>query len=441
MFKSISNKELYDNSSLAFVFEFFTPLNKRELAAKLARALGKKVKWFTDVDSTFEPTLESFKISPVYSNGYKETSLSTGFMPYLEAIHMMLKVMNVIEALGYTTDRCSMTTRVRLNEDELGLTVKTDKLNKFKYLLGFDESKLFEMWPHKVNENTKVYRNQLRFIKPRQIYNTVVTESRVERMDPNEFNFPESDFFATDFSEMDRGNLILKYISGKDYHKKKKESVDSINFIIEHLYATLSNNYEYTLEEKKIISEITSELRDAVDSTRSYSNFKMKYPGISIYVDLKDDRRFIEANYDIIKERLFQLVFGGEISEGVINWDTRRKAFQVKDATVSRGILVENIEFYQCTVEVDAKGCLFEGCSIKSSKLSECTVFSNNFIKSSKIIDCTYMGENNDISTSFLDNSDLKMINADLRECLVNRGRLTINSTIDKHTKIIAKLR
>ena len=32
-----------------------------------------------------------------------------------------------------------------------------------------------------------------------------------------------------------------------------------------------------------------------------------------------------------------------------------------------------------------------------------------------------------------------KMINAELKECLVNRGKFTINSSIDKNTKIIKR--
>ena len=115
MFKSISNKEIYDNSSLSFVFEFFTPLNKREAAAKFARALGKHVKWFMDIEKGNEPTYESFTVAPRYSNGYKEITLSTGFLPYQEAVHMFLKTMNVIESIGYTTDRCSVKTRIRID--------------------------------------------------------------------------------------------------------------------------------------------------------------------------------------------------------------------------------------------------------------------------------------------------------------------------------------
>lgn len=439
MFKAITSKEIYDNSQLAFTFEFFTPMNKRELAAKLSRALGKAIKWSTDINYSFEPTYESFKLAPVYSNSYKESSLATGFMPYQEAVHMMLKVMNLIESIGYTTSRCSMTTKVRVNSDELGLSVKTHSLNKFKYLLGLNEKQLFEWWPASSNEGGHVYHNQISYIQPRNLFSTVVTENLVERMSPMEFNFPQSDFFANDFSEIERDTLIIKYISGKDYQAKKQEAVDAINLVIEHIYSTLSNNYEYSIEEKRKITELTENFKNAIDATKSYLNFRSKYPSLELYVDLRNDSRIIEANYDLLREKLFKLVLGGGVTEGVINYDGRRKAIQVKDAQVSRGMLIEGVEFYQCTIAADAKSCLFEGCTIKNSKLSECTIFSNNFIKGSKLLDCNYLGDLNEISSSYLDNPAEKKINAELRECLVNRGQFTLASRVDDSTKVISK--
>ena len=437
MFKSISSKKIYDNSSISFVFEFFTPLEKRIASAKFSKALGKKIKWFTDANSSYEATFETFKIAPIYSNGYKEISLSTGFLPYQDGIHMLLKIMNIIESIGHTTSRCSVTTKIRLNEKALDLPIKIDKLNKLKYLLGLDESKMFELWPVNENDNIRVYQNNLRFIQPKDLYNTIITENYVERMNPIEFNLPESEFFANNFSELGQGQLVINYISGKDYTKKKKEAVETINIIIEHLYNTLAENYTYTVSEKKKIVNIVYEFKKSIVGTRSYLNFKSTYPDISIYMDLTPNKYLIEANYPIIRDSLFKLIVGGGITEAIINYDTQRKAIQIKDAKITKSILVENLEFYQCEVEADANNCLFEGCTIKNSKLTNSTVFSNNVIRNSKIINCNYLGENNSIKSSYLDNSENLMINAELQECLVNNGKFTLSSKIDSKTKII----
>lgn len=439
MFKSLDKKSIYDSTKISFCFEFFSPMRKMDAAAKISRALGKNIKWFKEVKNDFTPTNEMFKLAPTYSNGYKEMQLSTGFLPYQEAMHMYLKVSNIIESIGFTTDRCKVKTTIKLNEKKLDLPYGLSKLNRLKYLISLDEKKLFELWPQPANENRLIYQNHLQYVQPRRLFDMVLTESIIERGDSIDLKFPESDFFATDFSKLSENQLIVNYISGKDYTKKKKEAVETLNLVIEHAYDTLINNSNYSNQEKIKISEMVNDFRTGINSTRSILNFKSAYPNIGLFVDLSQAPHLLEAQYLIIRDKLFKLLIGGGITEGQVNYDTNRKVLQIKGAELKRSILLEGVEFYDCTIEGDVKNCLFENCIIRNSKLEDCTIYSNNMIKFSKIIDCDYLGESNEIISSYLDNPDNKIINADLKECLVNRGKLTINSEIDSSTKIINK--
>ena len=439
MFKSLDKKNIYDNSQISFCFEFFSPMRKMDAAAKISRALGKKIKWFSEVKSDFKPTNETFKLSPTYSNGYKEMQLSTGLMPYQEAIHMYLKVANVIEAIGFTTERCRVRTSIKLNENALQLSTHVNKLNRLKYLISLNEKRLFELWPQPENENRLIYQNHFQYVQPKRLYDMILTESIVERGDSIELNFPESDFFATDFSQLASGKLNINYISGKDYIRKKKEAVETLNIIIEHLYDTLTENYIYSNQEKIKISEMVRDFRSAIDSTRSVLGFRAGFPEIDLYVDLSQATHLLEAVYPQIREKLFRLIIGGGITEAAVNYDTRRGKLQIKDAKIKRSILLEGVEFFGCEIEGDVKNCLFENCVIRNSKLEGCSILSNNSVKFSKLLDCDYLGESNDITSSFLDNPDAKTINANLTECLVNRGKFTLNSEIDKSTTIITK--
>jgi hypothetical protein len=54
-------------------------------------------------------------------------------------------------------------------------------------------------------------------------------------------------------------------------------------------------------------------------------------------------------------------------------------------------------------------------------------------------LDCDYIGGANEVISSYLDNPDNKMINAELKECLINRGKLSLRSEIDSSTKIIPR--
>ena len=42
--KEIKDFNMYDNSSLSFMFEFKSPIRRRDLASKFSKNLGKKVK-------------------------------------------------------------------------------------------------------------------------------------------------------------------------------------------------------------------------------------------------------------------------------------------------------------------------------------------------------------------------------------------------------------
>lgn len=437
MFKSLDKKDIYDNSSIGFCFEFFSPMRKMDAAAKIARALGKKVKWFSDIDPKFEPTNETFSLAPTYSNGYKEMRLSTGMLPYQEGLHMFLKISNVIEAIGFTTDRCRVRTKIKINETALDLPVRMDKLNRVKYLLGLNEKRLFELWPQPENDRRLVYQNQINYIRPKRLYETILSPNVVKRANLMDLNLPESEFFGNDFSEISKGKLSINYIGGKDYTKKKKEAVEAINLVIDHLYETLKNNYDYTNQEDIRISGIVSEFKNAIDSTRNPMTFKSSYPNIGLYVDLKSDKYSVEAGYPQIREKVYQLVVGGGITEGHINYDTRRGTIQVKGAKLKRSIVLEGAEFFDCEIEGDVKGCLFDRCVIRNSKLTECSIYHSNLIKFSKMMDCEYFGESNEIVSSFLDNSLNKPISGDLRECVINRGKLSLSCKVDDTTRII----
>lgn len=437
MFKSLDKKDIYDNSSIGFCFEFFSPMRKMDAAAKISRALGKKVKWFNSINPKFEATNETFSLAPTYSNGYKEMRLSTGLLPYQEGLHMFLKISNVIEAIGFTTDRCRVKTTIKINETALGLPVRMDKLNRVKYLLGLNEKKLFELWPQPENDMRLVYQNQIDYIRPKRLYETILSTNVVKRANLMDLSLPESDFFGNDFSEIGRGKLVINYIGGKEYTKKKKEAVEAINLVIDHVYETLKNNYEYTNQEDIRISSIVNEVKSGIDSTRNPMTFKSSYPNIGLYVDLRSDKYSVEAGYPQIREKVYQLVVGGGISEGHINYDTHRGTIQVKGAKLKRSIVLEGVEFFDCEIEGDVKGCLFDRCIIRNSKLSECTIHYGNLIKFSKMMDCDYIGESNEIISSFLDNSINKPINGDLKECLINRGKLSLSCKVDDSTKII----
>ena len=437
MFKSLDNKNIYESTKLSFNFDFFSPLNRKDVASKLAKALGVKVAWSNKISKVHESNAVGFKLVPTYSKGYKELSFSTGFLPYHEAIHIFLKTMNVVDEIGFTTDRCGVKTSIIMNERVLGIPTGMNKLNKLKYLIGLDEKQIFEWWPQVENESKLVYQGQVSHIKIKKAYQTLVSAALFERLDPHHLLLVESDFFGNDFSKITENTLLIKYISGKDYTKKKKEAVNTINLVIERIYETLKNSVNYSDLEKRKIVDITESMKEALAKTQTYTRFKSAYPDTVLSVDLRLDERAIESQYVHLREKLFEFVLAGGIKDAYFNWDSVRKKFQVKGAKFKNNLMLEDAEFFDCTLEGELKNCLIDSSIIRNSKLTECAINTNNMIKFSKLFDCEYLGGANSISLSFLENSKNKPILADLRECLVYGGVLSLQSTVDSSTKIV----
>jgi hypothetical protein len=437
MFKSLDNKNIYESTKLSFNFNFFSPLSRKEAASKLAKALGVKVMWSNKMTKAYESSDGQFKLEPTYSKGYKELSFSTKFLPYQEGVHLFLKAMNVIDEIGFTNERCGVKTRIMMNEKSLGLGTGVDKLNRLKYLIGLNEKQIFEWWPQAENDSKLVYQGQLSHIKIKRAYETLISTKLLEKLDPHHLILTESEFFGNDFSDLGKKMISINYIGGKGYTKKKRESIDTINLVIERLHETLKDNLKYSDKEKAKIEELSESLQSALNKTRSFTSFKSSFPEASLSIDLRADEMLIESQYLSIRERLFEFAAAGGIEEASFNWDSRRKKFQVKGAKFKNNLMVEDAEFFDCTLEGELKNCLIESSILRNSKLVDCIVHSNNLIKFSKLFECEYLGGANEISSSFLENSEDRPIFADLRECLIYRGKLSLLATIDSSTKII----
>lgn len=439
MYIELDKSNVYNSSKLSFLFEFKSPIRRRDLASKLSKNLGKKVKWFKGVNENFSPTSEVFKLSNKYNEKSKTFILETGLSDYQDSIHVLLKSMNLINKLGYTDDRCEVKVNINLDGRMVESGTHISKLNRFKYLIGLDESKILKDWNTDKSDRHKINQNQYFYVHAKDPYNTMLSSSLLERLDPHAFNFPHSDFFGHDFSNIGEGYVTINYIGGKDYCKKKEEAVDTINLVISRLHETLSTNYEYSTVEKRTIERIIEEYKHVAKSTKNYTSLKSNYPNINIYYDLKSMEYLLESNYHNFRDKIFELLVFGGVHIADINWDNSRKIIQVKDAKIDKNIIIEGFEFYNCVINADAKNCLFSNCTITNSKLEECDIISGNYIKKSKIIECKYHDGDNKVINSYLNNKSSSMIDANLKNCFVENGTFKMSAEIDKDTIILNK--
>lgn len=436
MYNNIEDKFLYDNTNVGFSFQFFSPLSREKIASKLAKYLGKNVipvsskKKIKFVD-------EAIFVSPDFEGGQKMSRIDTDLMPYHKAIHTMLKCMNFINENGFTNGRSNMGIKVSVNEMDLGLKYKLENVNKFKYILNLNENQIFKWWPNQSSDKQKLHQSKAIFVYPKEMYASRLTGSLLERANPREYIFPESVNFGTDFSHITEGYINLRYAGGKNYQKKKQETIDLVNYTARHIYETLTDNFSFNVDEKRKIQKLLERYQSIIESTKSYDIFKHAYPDIELLVDLKRHSFLIESNYQAIRNKLFELISCCEMEKAIINYDTVRKRVQVKDARLKKGFSLSGIDFFNCYMEVDANDCLFEQCKIRNSNIKNSMLYSNNDIKYSNIDQCKYGGYLNEIRSSSIHSNQNDIINADLHNCIVFDGNFSQESTIDEKTELI----
>ena len=439
MYNNIEDKFLYDNTNIGFSFQFFSPLSREKIASKLSKYLGKNV---IPVDNKKKIRFvdEAIFVSPDFEGGHRMNSIDTDLMPYHTGVHTMLKCMNFINEMGFTNGKTNMGIKVSLNESDLNLKYRLEGLNKFKYILNLNENQIFKWWPNVSSEKQKIHQSKAIFIYPKQMYSSRLTGSLLEKSNSIEYNFPESSNFGTNFSNLKNGYLEISYAGGKGYQRKKKEVIDLINYTSRHLYETLKNNFSFGIDERRKIERLLERYQRIIDTTKDYDTFRYNYPDIKLHVDLKNHSFLIESNYQLLRNKLFELISCCEMQKAVVNYDTVRKRVQVKDASIKKGFSLSGIDFFNCRVEADAKDCLFEQCHIRNSNIIDSVLHSNNDIKYSKISNCKYGGYLNEIKSSSIYSDKNKIINADLKNCIVFNGNFSQESTIDDKTELINTL-
>ena len=439
MYKDLNKKSLFDNINLGFEFEFFSPISRKELSENLSAILNKKVIWTDDYHSDLPVSREEFKLEPDFSGGFKMNELITGVMPYDEAIHVMYKIMNFIDESGFTTERTGLHINISLNEFDLGLREKLQYLNVFKYILNLDETKIFEMWPSAKSRIQKVYKTSVLNIYPKNKFISETAMNYATPGSPLDFVYPHSKYFGLNFDKLSNGYLEVRYAGGAEYQLRRADATNLINYIAESLYSCLTNNNTYSLEEQKKVNDIIRSQKDKVISLKTYENFSRAFKDIELYVDLKDDPRILESNYENFRESLFDLITFGKMTKGQVNLDTANSRIQVKDSTIKEGFSLHGLDFINCKIEAELNGCTLYGCSVRSSHVNECHLISENDIRYSHLDNCRFeKGGNNRIDLSYLKNSSDSVIYANLNECIVRSGIIALGSSVDKKTEIIS---
>ena len=290
----------------------------------------------------------------------------------------------------------------------------------------------------KCGPHQKIYKNSVLNIKPKSKFIAETSLDYAQPGSPLDFNYPHSKYFGLNFEKLSRNYLEIRYAGGKDYEKSRKPLVDLINYIAESLYSTLENNNTYTPAETKKIKDLLDLQKEVMLSIKTYESFIRSYPDIKLLADLNDEPRIVEANYPNLREKLFDLITTGNLKKGLVNYDTQTRRVQLKDCSIKEGFSISDIDLVNCKLEGEFTNCELRGCTVRSSHLIESRLITGNDVRYSYLKECRFLNNgSNRIDLTYISSSPEYPIFADLNECIVRSGVVSMNSKVDSKTEFI----
>lgn len=402
----------------------------------LSHELGKNVMALESHDTNFPLDNNNYKIEPDFSGGLKMHEFVTAPQPYSEAVHTLFKVYNFIDEKCYTTNRCGVHINMSVNNPEIKESIRN--LNIFKFILGLNESEIYELWPGSYQSKMqKVFKHPISYIYPKNRFLSENVNS-LTISNPMDFKIPQTKYHGINFTKLQEGYIEIRYASGQHYQGKRKESLKLLNIMGEHLVNVLSNNKVYTDKELASLKKIISNQRHYLNTVRTYESFIRNYPEIKLTVNMLEKSEAVKSVYNSFRESLCDLMEYTEFTKGYINYDSDRNRLQVKDATIKSRFVLENIDFINCKVESEISESFLMNCKVTSSLIKNSELSIGNEIKYSLLESCKYDKScSNKISHTYLKNDNLTVVNGLLTECVINKGVVSINSEVDSKTEMV----
>ena len=426
MIKSFAHLELYKNTYISIESNYFSPLSIRRQGEVLSKYLDKSVVYNLEGKVKAETGSDYVKIYPNNFDGLSMITIETGYMPYFEAINIISKILVFINEKGYTRDKCTF--KVKIKIDSAAGYGDIRRLNTLKYVLGLDESLFFKKWK---KNGRRINKYLTDFIVPKEL----TYSFDFKNIDPRHFDIPTSKYFGLDFTTIKNGFFSMNYIGGSNYEQFNKEIVDGIRLIVDRAGVTLQDPNKYTAIELATLRKSVLKHMGDVMAIRSLKSFQKTYPAIQLFIDLKDKQESLKLKYPTFKKLLFKLIVHGNLKKGLINYDTERDIFQMKDANIFYIINISDLEIYDSIVSGDFKNCLFRDCKIRNSRILDSRFDDYNKVSNSHIYKTSVYGKENKIANSFI--YDCGVVKADVRACVLQNSYVPYGYKMDANTRII----
>jgi hypothetical protein len=380
-------------SKIGIEFEFFANEGMDEVKRSLSQALNKQIRVEEKAHSEFTPSNEIFKLEPDNSGGSGMIELVTGPMPFVESKLIIAKTLKWIRENGSTNERCSIHINIAFDGKKLGPNTNVSSLDIGKFVLNFNEEAVYEAFP---NRRDSVYAKSIKFIVPL----SGMTQPSPGRILWKNYMFVSEKYYGVNFSKLPKNYIEFRYLGGADYEKKYNTILNMTEHFVLSLYESLVDPV-YNENDLKMLDSLLEKHRSVIESYKTYSVFKRKYPKIKLMVDLKTYDQIVETFYPKMREKIFELLTKAGLEEGLINYDADTGKMQLKNAELMKCFEISGIDIVDCKIQGNVIGCDIFSTELINSSMIECNLFGATDTTSSKIED-SYVSKNVVVKDSYV---------------------------------------
>lgn len=417
---------LFEKSLIRIISDFGSDKDPRSVVSELTKELKTKV-------STSSPGPYNFQISRSEDGKYR---LETPFLLYRDSRIIVISLLKWIERNGVTDRNHNLFFDLKFIDEVKGpfkgtlfnTSTKIESIDKLKFILEFDESKVYGSFPSR--KEGFFSKSILRF-EPKQKF--IPKENAF--IDPMLYDIPNTKECGINFETLTQGFLRMQYIGGTRYEKK----VEEILTILNQFCATAWNctvNKGFTKENISKFEKSISTLNKIRESYYDYQVFKNLFPKVKFSVDLIDDKKTLEVQYQHLRDKIYEifsnLTFTGDLE---LNYDTTLSTFQIKEANLKCSSIT-NVEFIKCKIEFgNFVKCDFYDCEIIDAKLTVCNLFLHSIANRCNLID-SFANRTCEILNCEFDGMN-GVLNSKMEGGLFKKGKIGNFAEISKSTIVI----
>lgn len=365
-FDSLTLSPLFEKSLLKITAEFGSTKTPGSVASDLSKELKRRV-------SKDAPGGYNIQLTQSESGTYR---LTTTFLLFRDMKLLVISLFKWIERNGLTDKAHNFIVDLKFSDAVEGpfkgtlfnTATKIENLDKLKFILEFDEAKVYDIFPSRRNwydcQSIQRFDPVQKFMPKKDQF-----------VDPKMYSVESGSNRGINFETLMDGYLRMQYIGGSKYHEKAKDVIDILNeFCVVSWNCTVNKGFssENITKFEKLIQK-TNQIRE---SYLDYALFKKNFPKVNFTVDLLNNDKVLETYYNILRDRLYEFFINVEFEkEFDLNYDTAMCTIQIRDAELKIQ-KAQKIDFVNCKLDFGIlEKCDFYDTEITDAVLSECNLF------------------------------------------------------------------